>query len=61
MAKWKPIELPIEERDQMEILLSFLGAFLLLFLAGSAIISFMCGGILMACISLNEYLKSINR
>lgn len=51
----------IEGRGQVDSIFSFLGAVLLLFLAGSAIISFICGGILMAFVSLNEHLKAIAR
>jgi len=43
----------------MENILSFLGAFLLLLLAGSAFISAVSGVILVALVGLNERLKSI--
>ena len=45
----------------MEGILPFSGAALLLFLAGSAIISLICGGIVIAFVGLNERLKSVGR
>ncbi len=45
----------------MENIPSFLGASLLLFIAGSAIVALLMGGIVVSFISLNKYLKSIHR
>ena len=45
----------------MGSILSNLGAILFLFVAGGTIVAFTGGGILLTLISLNEYLKSIDR
>jgi len=45
----------------MESIPSFLGASVLIFLAGSTIVALLMGGIVVSFISLNNYLKSIHR
>jgi hypothetical protein len=49
------------KESSMESILSNLGAILFLFVAGGTIVAFTGGGILLTLISLNEYLKSIDR
>ena len=49
------------KESSMGSILSNLGAILFLFVAGGTIVAFIGGGILLTFISLNEYLKSIDR